>query len=359
MFIIQDKKIISERDLRISKARLVQLMFLFMDTTFQTADKFTLTAGETTNSLYGFTKSGFLKFAKVDFNFIDKQSSQVEITIYQGAEIILQDTLFVQAEIQGGGQIQGIIYNNLPKLASEVQICPPSLTANITNFKELFSRCSQLKKISQLDTSKGTDFNGMFYACNKLESIPQLDTSQGTDFKQMFYYCHALVTIPQLDTSQGTVFNGMFYNCKILESIPQLDTSQGTNFGEMFYYCSKLKSIPPQLDTSQGTEFGAMFSWCSALTKIPQLNVGNGTKFTNMFYGCGSLIDFGGLLGVKLSYSLRDSTKLTHDSLLNVLNGLADLTGGTAQTLTLGATNLAKLTDQEKSIATNKNWNLA
>ena len=64
-----------------------------------------------------------------------------------------------------------------------------------------------------------------------------------------------------------------------------------------------------------------------------------------MFYGCGSLIDFGGLLGVKLSYSLRDSTKLTHDSLLNVLNGLADLTGGTAQTLTLGATNLAKLTD--------------
>lgn len=107
MFIIQDKKIISERDLKISKTRLVQLMFLFMDTTFQTADKFTLKAGETTNSLYGFTKAGLLKFSKVDFNFITKQSSQVEITIYQGAEIILQDKIFVQAEIQGG---KGVTY---------------------------------------------------------------------------------------------------------------------------------------------------------------------------------------------------------------------------------------------------------
>jgi hypothetical protein len=38
---------------------------------------------------------------------------------------------------------------------------------------------------------------------------------------------------------------------------------------------------------------------------------------------------------------------------------LKDNTGQTAKTLTLGATNLAKLTVAEKAIAINKNWTLA
>jgi hypothetical protein len=42
-----------------------------------------------------------------------------------------------------------------------------------------------------------------------------------------------------------------------------------------------------------------------------------------------------------------------------MLEALADRTGQTAKTLTMGATNLAKLTDGQKAIATNKNWTLA
>ena len=45
--------------------------------------------------------------------------------------------------------------------------------------------------------------------------------------------------------------------------------------------------------------------------------------------------------------------------MVNMLNALAGLNGQTAKTLTLGADNLAKLTDEQKQIATNKNWNLA
>ena len=40
-----------------------------------------------------------------------------------------------------------------------------------------------------------------------------------------------------------------------------------------------------------------------------------------------------------------------------VINGLQTVT--TTQKLTLGATNLAKLTDGEKKIATDKGWTLA
>ena len=45
--------------------------------------------------------------------------------------------------------------------------------------------------------------------------------------------------------------------------------------------------------------------------------------------------------------------------MIAMFESLADLTGQTAKTISLGATNLAKLTDEQKQIATNKNWNLA
>ena len=42
-----------------------------------------------------------------------------------------------------------------------------------------------------------------------------------------------------------------------------------------------------------------------------------------------------------------------------MFNSLKDLTGETTKTLTLGSTNLAKLSDEQKEIATSKNWTLA
>ena len=53
------------------------------------------------------------------------------------------------------------------------------------------------------------------------------------------------------------------------------------------------------------------------------------------------------------------SNKLTDETMVNMFESLKDNTGTTAKTLTLGATNLAKLTDEQIQIATNKNWNVA
>ena len=47
------------------------------------------------------------------------------------------------------------------------------------------------------------------------------------------------------------------------------------------------------------------------------------------------------------------------DTIIAMLNALADRTGLTAKTLTLGQYNLSKLTSEQIAIATNKNWNLA
>ena len=55
-------------------------------------------------------------------------------------------------------------------------------------------------------------------------------------------------------------------------------------------------------------------------------------------------------------------TQLDHSSLLVIINGLYDyVAAGNTRTryIKLGATNLAKLSDEEKAIATSKGWTIA
>ena len=228
-----------------------------------------------------------------------------------------------------------------------------------TNFSYMFNSCSNLTTIPQIDTSQGTDFQSMFRSCSKLTTIPQLNTSKGTSFHTMFYNCRNLTTIPQLDTSQGTSFHAMFNSCSNLTTIPQLDTSKGTDFTYMFYSCSKLTTIP-QLNTSKGTKFYYMFYDCRNLTTIPQLDTSKGTDFGYMFQGCYNLENIYFVAGcIKKSISFAYSPLLTDESIQSIIDGLADLTGQTAQTLTLHTDVKSKLTQEQIAQITSKNWTLA
>jgi hypothetical protein len=75
-----------------------------------------------------------------------------------------------------------------------------------------------------------------------------------------------------------------------------------------------------------------------------------------MFNNCYSLTDFESCVWYK-SISFSSSSKLTHDSLMSIINNLATVTS--KQTLTIGATNKAKLTDDEIAVATEKGWTVA
>ena len=83
----------------------------------------------------------------------------------------------------------------------------------------------------------------------------------------------------------------------------------------------------------------------------------NATSTTYCFDGCNALETIIGNPNFKVSVVLNQCKKLTHDSLMVVINGLQTVTS--TQTLTLGSTNLAKLTEADKQIATDKGWTLA
>ena len=212
--------------------------------------------------------------------------------------------------------------------------------------------------IQYSDTSNVTDMNGMFNSCSSLTTIPLLNTSNATNMSYMLGYCSSLTTIPLLDTSNVINMGNMFYNCSRLAVIPQLDTSNVTNMAYMFYNCSSLTTIP-LLDTSNVTNMGNMFKNCSSLTTIPLLNTSNATSMGYMFDGCRRLETIH-MINMKVSFDIRSSILFTREALVEIINNCYDVTtlNKTAK-LTMGSTNLAKLTDEDKLIATNKGWTLA
>ena len=185
--------------------------------------------------------------------------------------------------------------------------------------------------IQYSDTENVTNMNSMFRDCNKLTVIPQLNTSNVTDMSYMFYGCNTLTVIPQLDTSKVTKMSEMFNNCQTLTTIPLLDTSNVTNMNYLFSNCYALTTVPA-LNANKVTNMMYTFSRCSNLKSILMTNIG-------------------------LSLDIHYSTKFERTDLVTILNNLKTVTS--AQTLTMGATNLAKLTDEDKAIATNKGWTLA
>ena len=217
-----------------------------------------------------------------------------------------------------------------------------TITKEVSSMKPFFNaggKCSN---------STATSFEGI---------IQYSDTSNVTDMSNMFYSCSSLTSVPQLDTSNVTSMDSMFNYCSKLTSIPQLDTSNVTNMNSMFNYCSRLTSIP-QLDTSNVTDMYNMFFYCTSLTSIPQLDTRNVTSMDSMFDVCPKLEEIH-MINMKVSFDIHYSTKFTREALLEIINNCYDLTTlNRTATLTMGTTNLAKLTDEDKAIATAKGWTL-
>ena len=109
-----------------------------------------------------------------------------------------------------------------------------------------------------------------------------------------------------------------------------------TDMALTFQRRTKLVEILGEFDASNCTTFNSTFGDCAALQTI---RFAEGT--------------------IKVSISFGSSPNLTDATIQNIIDGLADLTGGTAQTLTLHATVGAKLTDAQKSAASAKNWTIS
>ena len=174
-------------------------------------------------------------------------------------------------------------------------------------------------------------------------------------------------TVPNYDFSEITDLFKMFQNCKQLEELPLINANMKKiiSIRDMCGGCSALKTIA-QLDTSNIQDAGYAFYDCSSLETVPQLDASSVKEMYGMFINCPSLTNFGGLKNIGKAfvseqiYDLHKSSKLSDESIQNIINGLYDMTAkGFSPTLKLHSTVYAKLTDAQKQQITNKNWTVA
>ena len=181
-----------------------------------------------------------------------------------------------------------------------------------------------------------------------------------------------------VETSGGVDINDYFNNTltskgyyspvweEIVKKIPPI-TIIGNDATYIFYGC-RIDGFT-QIDTSNVTNMYYMFenAKCKA---IPELDASKANNIEHIVFNCTNLEDFGGLLNLGKAYpdtsmqeslalGLRYSEKMTHDSLMNVLNKVYDISNKRTQIINLGDTNKAKLTAEEIAIATNKGWTVS
>lgn len=161
------------------------------------------------------------------------------------------------------------------------------------------------------------------------------------------------------NTSSATSMRQMFNSCAVLKSVDlsSCDTSKVTTFDLMFSGCYSLKNINlSSFRTPSLTIMSNTFANCYSLQRLDlsAFDMSNVTNISSTFNNCRSLT-YLKIKGVKVSFNVSYSP-LCRDSILYIINNLEEVS---EQTLTLGADNLAKITDAEKSVATNKGWTLA
>lgn len=223
-----------------------------------------------------------------------------------------------------------------------------------------FSSCSSLKKVT---LSKNVT-NIANYAFSGCSSLCNLDLPQDISFTISDYaFKNSGITSDGVSnvlnhaTSIGVC---AFQSCLSIDNVEITKTSS-----TMFRDCTNMTTAIFKDITSIER---AIFYGCRSLKTVYLPSTITSDYYSSLsttvsayyvFYGCTALEDV--QLGQDWNMSLRldVSNNLTVDSMVAMFNSLKDLTSETAKTLTLGATNLAKLTDEQKVIATNKNWTLA
>lgn len=232
-----------------------------------------------------------------------------------------------------------------------------------------FSGCNGLKKITMPDSIIGLQ-GSTFNNCNALEDVIFNDNQKITISTNEFYNCYNLKQqafesiLAHLSSSQTQLTNNLFNGCRAITSvkIPSQITTLGSS---VFSACSALETV----ELSAVTTVNRMvFSGCVSLKTVKFDVIASGLGINesganNMFYNCTSLEDIQIPVDWTTNMFLSNGSAtytnmLTHDSMIAMLENLYDYSDGTTHTLTLGTTNLERLSAEEIAIGTNKNWTI-
>ena len=234
--------------------------------------------------------------------------------------------------IEGGTGGEGIFYvtNNISFAFSQFTEVPDKvrLAPETTKAKNLFRQCEKLTRLPNWDFS---NINNAYYMCA---------------------HCKALKEPVYLDMPKVTDCQYMFYNTPYLTSIELQNTSKCKTFANAFNDYTKGEALLNHLGEID----------CTSVTS-------GGTA--NMLYYQTNLVDVGGFknlgmgfekLSTKYNLNLASLTKLSAESLENIIRGLADvndISNGYTCTINIANDLVSLIPEDIIAIATRKGWTVA
>ncbi len=167
----------------------------------------------------------------------------------------------------------------------------------------------------------------------------------------------------------ATTLNNLFHTTNdenlCVEHITVNCPHQVTGVGGVFFSQSPndtvLKHITLNVDISKATMHTNMFRGCETLEIIDgtPLDFSSATSL-NIFNLCFSVVELRVVpQSIKVSLTCSYSPYLSNETIQSIIDGLADLTGQTTQTLGLHADVKERLTEEQIATITSKNWTLA
>jgi hypothetical protein len=168
------------------------------------------------------------------------------------------------------------------------------------------------------------------------------------------------VTLPSAQTSLYQ-FAKYIKNC---EHITINTSGTITNLAQLLTNTTSVKTLTLNFSTASVTAAGSMLSSDRGTsleeitTPLDWSSMGDTDQY--VWYGMNKLFNLTFVAGtIHSNLNLAPCSALNDNSLASIVNGLADLTGGTGKTLTLHATPKANLTAEQIATITAKNWTLA
>lgn len=157
-----------------------------------------------------------------------------------------------------------------------------------------------------------------------------------------------------------TSMESCFNVCRKLKCFDNnFDTSKLTSMALAFASNSSLGYVKG-LNTQSAINMNYLFNACDMLTGVNTLDLSNIKSIKGLFNGCSKLTNISFVeSSIKISISFSSSPLLSNESIQSIINGLADLTGQTAQTITFHSDVKNKLTEEQIASVTSKNWSIA
>ena len=236
-------------------------------------------------------------------------------------------------------------------------------TSAVINAANIFSMCTSLKSLPEMDLNNATSMQNMCYGCQNLLTMPNIAIPNVTNAHQAFVNCNNLSKINLTNTEKLQVATYMFSGCSNISNLPNMSygnisnkhwmfastglngtvdlsvfTSNNLNTSYIysngvFYNCNNITKLSNyNTSTNRALMVSSLASECKNLTTVENFNLINIRYMGTMFSNCTNLKGFNNCYFEFVPSSAYYSENLGYASsafancynLINIPNGIFD-----------------------------------